>query len=265
VKLDSPIPQEYQKNGTQITYEHLTTHTAGIITGNFPEFKSGNPLSPYQGETIPIFKDLFKKTPLASEPGAQFQYSNIGVSLLGLILSEAAGKSYAELVKEKIFKLLHMNDSYLDVPDAQKARFLPPNVSDGKTLEPYAHWDLYSTAIAPAGGIRSTISDMAIYARAHLIPESSELRAAIERVQKPLFEFNSAHHAWIGMNWIIDPDKKLIWHNGSTIGFNSILAVSKKYNVAVVALTDTGVFLPTPDGHYVSDESFDTVVFDCLK
>lgn len=259
INLSDLIPSEYQKPGAAMTYQHLTTHTSGIIGGNFPGYESPNPESPYQGLTIPVFKELYQNTPLANPVSTHWEYSNIGTGLLGLILSEKNNSSYSDLVINNIFKPLGMNDSYFEVPADQLSRFPQGNVNG----EPWSHWDLYATAIGPAGAIRSTISDMALYARANLIPDSTKLQSAIEIAHQPLFEMGGG--TWIGMNWIVEPAKNLVWHNGSTIGFNSILAISGKHNVAVVGLTDTGIFNVGSDGEAVMDSSLEDIVFNCLK
>ncbi len=49
------------------------------------------------------------------EPGAegQWNYSNTGYMLLGLIIEEATGKSYEENLKERIFEPLGLEQTYL--------------------------------------------------------------------------------------------------------------------------------------------------------
>jgi CubicO group peptidase (beta-lactamase class C family) len=263
LKLSDAIPNEYQKDEhVPITYQHLLTHTSGIISGNFPGFVVPNPQSPYEGLTIPLFKDFYSRTPFMpnAKPGAQWAYSNIATGLLGTILAESEKTSYERLVADRIFSKLGMNDSYFQVPESEKHRFPKGNV-DGQV---WSHCDLYDTAIDPAGGIRSTISDMARYARANLVPSSTDLETAISMSHQPLYYIDD-HKMWIGMNWILEPEKNLIWHNGSTIAFNSILAISTKYNVAVVALTDTGVINTDQNGNSSADKSLQEVAFACLQ
>ena len=45
-----------------------------------------------------------------------YSYSNIGFGILGLALSKAADKPFMQLVEEKIFKPLKMNNSFFIVP-----------------------------------------------------------------------------------------------------------------------------------------------------
>lgn len=259
IKLSDPIPSEFQKSETPITYQHLTTHTSGIIGGTFANYKSPNPESPYDSLGIPLFKELYHQTALAYPTGQQWVYSNIATGLLGLLLAEKNQTTYNDLVTDQIFKPLGMKDSYFEVPADQLYRFPQGNVNG----ETFSHWDLYNTAISAAGSIRSTISDMALYARANLIPASTTLASAIETSHQPLYQ--RAVDSYMGMNWIIEPKKQIIWHNGSTVGFKTILVISQKHQAAVVAMTDTGIFKMDSNGKAVMDESLQDAVFECLK
>jgi CubicO group peptidase (beta-lactamase class C family) len=265
LKLSDTIPAIYQKAGASITYQHLTTHTSGIIAGIFPDFQVTHPLSPYDGLTVPIFKTLYAGTPLATPPGAVSSYSNIGVSLLGLIMAENAGSTYEEQVRSKIFKVLGLNNTYFDIPESDRSRFPHGYMidADGKTQD-MPHWDLYQTAIDPAGGIRSTIGDMVKYANANLAPSKSPLANSIQISQQKILRIRNPN-VWIGMNWMIEPDDGLIWHNGQTYGFNSILAISTKRHQSVVAMTDTTVMVKDTAGKTGFDTGLQDVAFRCLK
>lgn len=264
LKLTDPIPAAYQKPGYTITYQNLTTHTAGIIPGNFADFHGPNPYSPYEGLTIPLFKQLYAHTPLAAPPGTKWIYSNLGEGLLGIILAEREESSYEALVGEWILKPLNLRDTYFTVPPDQLYRFAEGHVSSpGQPIQPYPHWNLQDTAVEAAGALRSSIRDMITYTRANLVPGSTPLSAAVTLSQQPLFQI-STPSTWIGMNWIIDPQQQLVWHNGSTVGFQSIVAISRKNQLAIVALSDTGVLINGPNGSTMATDLQD-VAFQCLK
>lgn len=261
LKLSDPIPSEYQKPGSVITFQHLATHTSGLPSGIFPQFQIPDPSRPYQGLSISVFKKLYLETDLVSAPGSQWAYSNIGTSLLGLILSEMYNQSYSNLVDEKIFKVLGMNQSFFEVPSELSKRFPEGYLlhSDGLITQT-AHWDLFDTAINPAGGIRSTIADMILFARAQLSPMSSQLAEAILYSQAPRHQI--VEGTSIGTQWIINSKNDLIWHNGQTYGFNAILAISRKKEIAIVAMTNTTVKVA---GSQEWDTALQDVVFNCLS
>lgn len=263
LKVDDTIPTEYQKESSLITFKGLTTHTSGIIGGNFPGYVSPIEQAPYAGITIPLFKKLYAETALGYAPGEQWVYSNIASGLLGLVLSERAQMTYEDLVQSTILSQLQMNDSYFKIPESSQNRFLQGHLRLGDEIEPYAHWDLFENGINPAGGLRSTIKDMMKYARAQLNPSSTSLKSAIELSHQPLFTIPDRMME-IGMNWILIPGKEQVWHNGSTIGFNSILIISKKKNLAVIALSNTGVYKQEASGEINSDESLQEIAFYCI-
>jgi CubicO group peptidase (beta-lactamase class C family) len=107
------IPDFLEKRNV-ITIEALLTHTSGVInyTGlpSFTEELKRRDLSPKQ------LVDLFKSEPLEYVPGTDYKYSNSGYILLGYIIEQVTGKTYAEFVQETIFKPLGMDHSYYDSP-----------------------------------------------------------------------------------------------------------------------------------------------------
>jgi len=265
LKITDPIPSDYQKQGYTITFQNLTTHTSGIDDSEIlKNFKSTNPLFAFDGLSVSIFKDLYAKIQLITPPGSTWQYSNMAVSLMGLILSEKANTPYEAMVQNTILSPLGMKDTYFHVPDSESSRF-PAGflmAADG-THVPAPHWDLSTTALDPAGGIRSSISDMTIYARANLIPDSTVLKAPITLAQQPLYSINKDQS--MGMNWFIEQGSGVRWHHGVTMGFNSILAISSARHQAVVAMTDTVVVKKDSSGNMVPDTAFQEVAVNCLK
>lgn len=267
LKLSDPIPAAYQKSGATITYRHLTTHTSGITPGNFPDHKSANPLFPFEGITIPVFKELYAKTPLLFTPGESWAYSNAGVSLLGLILAERAGTSYEDLVWKRIFAPVGMTESYFHLSHISHSEV--GLLAEGHLIFnkgpaiPAPYWDLSENAFAPAGGLRSTIGDMIKFARANLMPETTTIGKSVTLAQEPLYSVNDG--LTMGMNWMIDPKSDVLWHHGATGGFNSIIALSKKAKRGVVALTSTAAYISDVNGKPDIDLSFGNVALDCLK
>ena len=67
------------------------------------------------------------------------------------------------------------------------------------------------------------------------------------------------------MGWILRPLDALVLHNGSKNGFSSILVISKKRSVAVVSMTDTGIFKFNESGNVVMDESMQEAAIHCLN
>ena len=61
---------------------------------------------------------------LSFEPGRKFAYSNIGYWLLGKIVEQVTGQSYADYVRTNIFRPLGLSSQEMDfvIPDPDAAR-----------------------------------------------------------------------------------------------------------------------------------------------
>jgi CubicO group peptidase (beta-lactamase class C family) len=88
------------------------------------------------------------------EPGTRRKYSNGGYAILGLALSRAARRSYAEYVKAEIFDPLGMKDSSFSIGADQVSRFA--YAPRGMPLLP--SWEKHPAL--PAGGLFTTLSDL---------------------------------------------------------------------------------------------------------
>jgi D-alanyl-D-alanine carboxypeptidase len=105
--------------------------------------------------------DLFKRHPLAFEPGAGFAYSNSGFILIGEIIEKASGCSYAEFMKAEIFDPLGMKHTVVEDP----SRVVRGCVSgydfvDGRFVR---CGFLNMTHVSAAGGLMSSVGDLAIW------------------------------------------------------------------------------------------------------
>src|SRR5687768_14330253 len=106
VKLDDPVARHLragvkvpERNGKAITLIHLSEQTSGLP--RMPDnMKPANPLNPYADYTAEQLFEFLGRYQLTRDIGAEFEYSNLGVGLLGQALAMRAGKSYEALVKE---------------------------------------------------------------------------------------------------------------------------------------------------------------------
>lgn len=104
----------------QVSIRHLLGHTSGV--GDYfedPVERGKTLLEAITSNTELIFtpEDLVAFTrdnqKPVGKPGQQFHYSDTGYILLGFILEAIEGKSYSDILEERIFEPLNMNDSYL--------------------------------------------------------------------------------------------------------------------------------------------------------
>jgi serine-type D-Ala-D-Ala carboxypeptidase/endopeptidase len=137
VNLDDPIEKYLPTNnitvpsynGHKITLEDLATHTSGL-----PDFPTGW-IRNHSYTTQQVY-DFISNTTLSSEPGIKADYSDIGMGLLGHILSLRTGVSFDQLVKDRIFNVLamdstgmRMNASGISVPEDIKSRYAKGHIA----------------------------------------------------------------------------------------------------------------------------------------
>jgi CubicO group peptidase (beta-lactamase class C family) len=112
VNLDDPIEKYLPTNnitvpsynGYKITLEDLATHTSGL-----PDFPTGW-IRNHSYSTQQVY-DFISNTTLSSEPGIKADYSDIGMGLLGHILSLRTGVSIDQIVKDRILNVLAMDST----------------------------------------------------------------------------------------------------------------------------------------------------------
>ena len=113
VELDKPITtylKDYPKEtGDQVSIHHLLSHTSGVPNmTSFPGFFEDMSRDPY---SVKELTEIFADSSLVFKPGEKFAYSNSGYILLGAIIEEVTGKSYEEVLHERILDPINMNDT----------------------------------------------------------------------------------------------------------------------------------------------------------
>lgn len=115
-----PFNVNIPNHSEDITFKMLLTHTSAIADGSALDDQY------YYGEDSPVELNSFLTNYLtpsgsfynASEnfydfsPGSDYEYSNIGNALIGLLVEEISGMSFNEYCKQNIFNPLGMNETY---------------------------------------------------------------------------------------------------------------------------------------------------------
>ena len=155
LKIDDFITQHMSKapkTWSNIKIFHLLNHTHGIPNyTQLPEFREITFLTKTPYEQIQLFIDKA----LDFEPGTQYYYNNSGYVVLGFLIEQLTGQSYAHFIHDVIFAPLNMNDSGYDsfteiIPHRASGYLKAPDahVTNAEYLDmslPYAAGSLYST------------------------------------------------------------------------------------------------------------------------
>lgn len=240
VRLDDPVGRHLPptvrvptRGGREITLADLATHSSGLprLPSNMAPSSPANPYADYTEQQL---YDFLGGHELRRDIGAQYEYSNLGVGLLGHVLARVARTSYEDLVVRRIAGPLKMPDTRITLSPSMRSRAASGHDANGDST---SMWDL--PTLAGAGGLRSTAEDMLSFLGAQLDPPAP-LADAIRLTHARRFEAPQ-QRLGIGLGWhIIKPgDADIIWHNGGTGGFHSFVGFSPSRRVAVVVLTNS--------------------------
>ena len=240
VKLDDPIATYLppgviapQKDGKSITLVDLATHTSGLprMPTNFAPKAPDNPFADYSYDQLWAFLSSYE---LPRDPGASWEYSNLGFGLLGDLLARRAGTDYQTLLKARVLGPLGMTSTTITLTPDEQARLTAGHDS---YLRPVANWDL--PTLAGAGALRSTANDLMSFLAAEMGLTSSPLQADMAdtlAVRRPTGtpEMEQA----LGWEVLHLPNADIVQHNGGTGGYHTLVAFNPKTKVGVVVLTN---------------------------
>ena len=100
----------YPTHGLHITIEHLLTHTSGL--SGLSETSDLRAVAAQESPLVNVLGDWVKDLPPDSAPGERWAYSNWGYSLLGSIVEQASGMSYAAYVEQRLLAPAGMTHTF---------------------------------------------------------------------------------------------------------------------------------------------------------
>jgi CubicO group peptidase (beta-lactamase class C family) len=222
------------RDGTSIKWIDLSTHRAGLprLPGNLQVTDATNPYRDYDSKKAAAFLNQYE---LPRQPGESQEYSNLGASVLGYLVAQNAGKSYQQLLRERIAEPLRMTDCTVSLSSDQRKRLALPHDGFGSATPPWTWAD-----VPGAGGIHATMRDMMRFAKAQLTPPTGTLGDAIELAWKQQRDADASGPA-MGLGWLIAGDGQTRWHNGQTGGSHAALFINRELECAVVVLCNTAL------------------------
>ena len=255
VHLDDPIEMyltgikvpDFQ--GSKITLRHLASHTSGLP--RMPDnFDPKNPANPYEDYTVECLYDYLSHCNLTRNPGESFEYSNIGMGLLGHILSMQSGKRYEELIQGLIAEKLEMPGTASSLTSEMSRNF-----AIGHHLgQAVGYWDII--ALAGAGALRSNIKDMARFLAANMGLSKSPIAILMQKCHQK--QHAPSPDFAVGLGWMLSSSKdaELIWHSGGTGGFRNYLGFNPKTQRGVVILSNSTEDWPDEFGVLLLDPGY---------
>jgi len=244
VKLDDPVGKYLPAgvrvpslNGRQITLLDLATHTSGLprLPTGYVSPDPGNPYAHFAAEHLYAFLNRHE---LEREPGAKFEYSNLGMGLLGHALARAAGADgFQALVADRVLRPLGMAMTAYG-RTAALAPWMTRGHDQQGAVAPY--FDV--AVLAGGGGLNSDVTDLMTYLDANIGEPTSPLEHAMRDARR-------GYHlprpgAQVGLGWMTMTRGPftLVGHNGGTAGYSTYVAFDPETRAGVVVLANSGGF-----------------------
>ena len=247
-----------------VTLEQLLSHTSGLPSDNQAFIDVINRSYAQDGLNLDelrywVIRESSTQR-LATQPGSQFAYSNLGYTVAGAIIERAGGKTWEELVSERVFDALGLRSAGIG-PQASVGRVDAPLghlVRDDGTLKPMLagpNGDV-PAVLGPAGTVHLSVLDFATWAgwnaaegrRGPALVQPETIRKLHTQVigmpprpdAKPGTPVGIGYALGWGLAKLPDASEPLLQHAGSnTMNFASIV-VQPSRDFAMVLMTNVG-------------------------
>jgi CubicO group peptidase (beta-lactamase class C family) len=246
----------------ELTLRDLLTHRSGLARGDRLWYAT----ELEREEIVRRVRHLEPTWSLRSN----FGYQNIMFLTAGEVEEELTGKTWDELVRERIFEPLGMQRSTTSVgPLGTMGNVATPHRIVEDAVVPIAWRNIDN--IAPAGSINSSAQDMARWVRLQLrrgafggqqlieanqVREMHEPQMLIANDTSMQRMIPSTHFRAYGMGWFLQDyrGRKLVHHGGNIDGMSALVAMMPEEDVGLVILTNmNGTGLPNALLHHIFD------------
>lgn len=238
------LKQQFKTSGP-VTIRGLLTHSSGLPRESEYPYWTG-PDFPFP--TQQQITDKLGSQQTLYPSSTYFQYSNLGMTLLGEVVEKVSGKPYDVYVEDNILKPLRLANTHPSLPVAEYGKTMAIGygaIKRDRTRDQIALFD--ARGIKAAAGYASNVDDLARFASWQFrllatgkteILEASTLKE-MQRVQ------------WVDPDWgttwglgfsvtKVDNNKTMVGHGGSCPGYRTTLQMDPKEKMAYVGMINAG-------------------------
>ncbi len=211
----------------------LATHTSRLDRDfDIPRdknFDENNPFKAIDRKDLYTYLDNVK---IDKHLGEKYQYSNIGMGMLALILADFHHKDIQQTLDDYLFNALEMEHTklVLEKEDTNKAT----SYSWGKKIPDF----ITNDAMQGAGGIYSCTNDL-VRLIEHVVDSNHKMNSTFDLAT----QVHSTTSEKMGLGWIhlSSEMNNFIGHEGNTPGSSSMLLISKEKQFGVIVLGNSSV------------------------
>jgi CubicO group peptidase (beta-lactamase class C family) len=237
LSLDDPVSRFLPTltRAREVTIRQVLSHTSG-----YQDFWPQDYVPPFMLQSVTAEKllELWAGKSLDFDPGAQWQYSNTGFVIAGLIVEKAAGMPLMQFLRQRVFTPLGMTS----VTDVDEGRLTEPDPTG------YMRYALGPLRPAPkegkgwlfaAGELAMTAQDLAKW-NISLIRQKLLKPASYKEMETEVLLKNGlAAHYGLGLSIRSDSGRRVLEHGGEVSGFTAENVVYPDDGTAITVLTNS--------------------------
>ena len=179
----------------------------------------------------------------------EFQYNNLMYVAAGLIAGEVSGKTWEDIVRDRLFGPLGMTASSTSIRDMQKAPdFAQPHVLRDEKAAQVPFYDYQKYGVGPNGAVNSNATDLLRYVQFFLTNGKVQGRQVISERQmrellRPAMVAGADTYA---LGWYLRHERgyTIIEHSGAITGFTASVKMAPQDRLGIVVLNNLGSALP---------------------
>ncbi len=228
-----------------LSIRHLLSHTTGL-----PRHTYSNLLN--MGVPYADILSQLKDVRVAHTPGTWYNYQNVVYSLIGDVVQKAVGKSYDQLLEERVFKPLDMQHASTGFYALQAGdNVAAPHKYDGEKYFPSkASTNFYS--VLPAAGVNASVQDMAKWMllmlghREKLLDsltlwEIQKEQIAVSPRERVMRSWRPVDASGYGLGWrtAIKNGTRIVFHGGFVNGYRAEILLLPEEDIGLVVLTNS--------------------------
>lgn len=247
------LPKHYRSSHWgAVNVRHLLSHSSGIpdyaLERDYYNVVDGWP----DAATMDGMVQEAMSKPVEFEPGSDYEYSNIGYTLLGIMIENISGLAYADYVESKILRPAGMTKSRIHqldhVPSPDEPRGNRWNDTEQRHTK-----DLVVTlpVTPPDGGLITTLNDFTRWIEVYRSPAPAWIAASsIDLMTRPAIPAGSYDwpeegirgEASYGFGLALSGD--LLMHEGGIVGFTSYFIHSRNDDLLFVVFANNMTSAP---------------------
>ncbi|MGF1508929.1 MAG: serine hydrolase domain-containing protein [Myxococcota bacterium] len=223
-----------------VTVRDTLSHVAGV--------PRDGPPNQWVGMNFPtraMLLDAAATQTMLYDPSTTFQYSNVGMALLGLVVEKVSGKPHNKFVEDEIMAPLGMKTATADLPNKELGKGFSRGYNLRSKSGPRKPIDPYTLdALSPAAGVAASVNDLASFARWQFRLLDTGKTELLERATLREMHRGHVHDVYedstfgLGYYWIKHDGDPLVGHGGWCPGYRASFFMHVPDAIAVTVMVN---------------------------